>query len=99
MRPIVLIALIVAGCATVPPPAPDVRTTHLLCDRTIPLDVNHDGQTAVVRDRDGRQVILNRVAAPGARYEGSGITVMRTDDVYVYIARDGSTHGCDLLRR
>lgn len=99
MRHFVLIALLLAGCATATRPAPEVRTTHLLCDRTIPLDVNHDGQTAVVRDRDGRQVILKRVPAPGARYEGSGITVMRTDDIYVYIARDGSTLGCDLLRR
>ena len=99
MRTLSLMALLLAACATTPPPAVEARTTHLVCDRAIPLDVSHDGQTAVVRNRDGQQVVLKRVAGPGTRYEGSGITVMRNDDVYIYIARDGSTYGCDLLRR
>ena len=101
MREIVLIAFLLAGCVNVARPAPEARTTHLICDKTIPLDVSHDGQTAVVRNSDGKQVILTRViSAPGVRYEGSGLALMRTaDDVFVYIARDGSTYACDLLRR
>ena len=83
-----------------PGPTPDVRTTYLICDKTIPLDINHDGQTAVVRNRDGKQVTLRRVpSAMGVRYEGSGLAVLQTEETYIYIARDGSTYGCDILRR
>ena len=100
MRQVALIAFFLAGCASVPPPATEARTIHLICDKTIPLDVSHDGQSAVVRNRDGEQVLLKRVpTAPGVRYEGAGISVMRTDGVYVFIARDGSTYGCDPLSR
>ena len=100
MRLIGMMALSVAACSTVPPAPTEVRTTHLLCDRSIPIDVSHDGQTAVARNREGSQVTLKRVAsAPGVRYEGSGITLMRTEDTYIYVARDGSTFGCELLLR
>ena len=100
MRFIVLMSLALAGCTTVPGPAPAFRTTYLVCDKTIPLDINHDGQTAVVRNHDGKQVTLSRVpAATNIRYEGSGLAVMRTEETYIFIARDGSTHACELLRR
>ncbi len=100
MRYVGMMFLVLAGCATAPVTQPAVQTTHLLCDRTIPIDVSHDGQTAVARNREGNQVVLQRVAAaPGVRYEGSGITLMRTEGTYIYIARDGSTYGCEPLRR
>ena len=77
----------------------DVQTTYLICAKTIPLDISHDGKTAVVRNWQGKQVTLKRnQAAAGTRYEGAGVTVMRQDGVYVYVASDGSTHACDPLR-
>lgn len=100
MRFIALVPLALVGCASVTDRAPDYRTTYLICDNTIPLDINHDGQTAVVRNRDRQQVTLKRVPAiTSVRYEGSGLAVMRTEETYIFIARDGSTHGCALLRR
>lgn len=100
MRFIALVPLALVGCTSVADRTPDYRTTYLICDKTIPLDINHDGKTAVVRNRDGKQVTLKRVpAAMNVRYEGSGLAVMRTEETYLFIARDGSTYGCDLLRR
>lgn len=87
-----------SACVTTPA-AREVRTTHLICAKTIPLDINHDGETAVVRNWQGKQLTLRRnPAVAGTRYEGSGAAVMRQDDIFIYIASDGSTHDCELLR-
>lgn len=91
---------LLSACATPSVQRPrDVQTTYLICAKTIPLDISHDGKTAVVRNWQGKQVTLKRnLAAAGTRYEGAGVTVMRQDGVYVYVASDGSTHACDPLR-
>lgn len=93
--------LLAAGCATQPVrPVSEVRTTHLVCAKSIPLDINHDGRTAVVRNWQGRQVTLTRDNAfPGVKYIGSGVTVMRTDDVFIFIGSDANAYDCDVLKR
>lgn len=81
-------------------PNVDFRTTHLVCAKTIPLDISHDGRNAVVRNWQGRQVTLARETGfPGVKYTGSGVTVMRTDDVFIFIGSDGQVYDCDMLKR
>jgi hypothetical protein len=98
---LITICLLTTGCATqVAPEAREVRTVYLICAKTVPLDINHDGRTAVVRNWQGRQVTLKRDEAfPGVKYSGSNVTVMRTDDVYVFISSDGKVHDCERLKR
>ena len=77
------------------PPA-EVRTVHLICDKTIALDINHDGETAVVKSATGKQATLRRdhdSAAP--RYAGDGYALMRQDGVYIFTAPDGAARGCE----
>lgn len=89
-----------AACATNAPPPGDVRTTYLICGKTVPIDVSHDGRSAVVRNWQGKQVTLKRDPAfDGVRYSGSNVSVMRRDDIYVFVASDGTTLGCDPLPR
>jgi hypothetical protein len=88
-----------AACATneTPAPAPaEVRTVHLICDKTIALDINHDGETAVVKSATGKQATLRRDHASAApRYVGEGYALMRQDGVYVFTAPDGAARGCE----
>ena len=98
----VLLPVIVAlpACATNAPPPGEVRTTYLICGKTVPIDVNHDGRSAVVRNWEGKQVTLKRDPDfDGVRYSGSNVSVMRRDDIYVFVASDGTTLGCDPLLR
>ena len=91
--------LALAACATgkTPSAAPAaVRTVHLICDKTIALDINHDGETAVVKSGSGQMVTLTRDHASTApRYAGSGYALMRQDGVYVFTAPDGAARGCE----
>lgn len=89
-----------AACATseTPPARADVRTVHLICDKTIALDINHDGESAVVKSASGKQVILRRDHASAApRYAGEGYALMRQDGVYIMTAPDGAARGCEPL--
>lgn len=90
---------VLAGCATATPAA-EARTTYLICGKTVPIDISHDGKNAVVRNADGKQVTLKRdLGFDGVRYTGSNVSVMRQGDIYVFVASDGTTLGCDPLRR
>lgn len=89
-----------SACATTVPPAAEVQTTYLICGKTVPIDVSHDGRSAVVRNWQGKQVILKRDPTfEGVRYSGSNVSVMRRGDIYVFVASDGTTLGCDPLQR
>jgi len=93
-----ILLLPLAACATneVPPAQAQVRTVHLICDKTIALDINHDGETAVVRSGSGREAVLTRdhnSTAP--RYAGSGYALMRQDGIYIFTAPDGAARGCE----
>jgi len=92
--------LALAACTTgeTPAPAPaEVRTLHLICDKTIALDINHDGETAVVKSGSGRLETLKRDHASAApRYAGSGYALMRQDGMYIITAPDGAARECEL---
>ena len=86
------------GCATLP--QAQAGTTYLVCGSSIRLDIGHDGRFAIVRDSEGRQTTLQRVASSlGTRYAGGGISVLRSGDNYVYNAPDGATLSCEPLQR
>jgi hypothetical protein len=91
--------LVLAACATseTPTPAPaEVRTVHLVCDKTIALDINHDGETAVVKSATGKMATLKRDHASAApRYAGSGYALMRQDGIYIFTAPDGAARECE----
>lgn len=88
-----------AGCATVPQQQTSAGTTYLVCGASR-LDISHDGRTAVVRDSDGRETILQRTASSlGTRYAGGGISVLRSGDTYVYNAPNGTAVTCAPLQR
>ena len=93
--------VMLAACTTseTPPPAmAEVRTVHLICDKTIALDINHDGESAVVKSASGKQVTLRRDHASAApRYAGEGYALMRQDGVYIMTAPDGAARGCEPL--
>ena len=79
-------------------PVADVRTVHLICAKTIPLDINHDGGTAVVKSASGQQVTMKRDHSSAApRYAGSGYALMRQDGIYIFTAPDGAARDCDLV--
>ena len=92
------LAVLLAACATTAPPPAEVRTIHLVCAKTIPLDISHDGETAVVRNATGTQVTLKRDHdAPAPRYSGSGYALTRQDGIYIFIAPGGSARDCDVV--
>lgn len=92
--------LALAACATsetAPAPA-EVRTLHLICDKTIALDINHDGESAVVKSATGKQVTLRRDHSSAApRYAGEGYALMRQDGIYIMTAPDGAARSCEPL--
>ena len=89
-----------AGCVQLSTAPAEVRTTYLVCDKTVPVDISHDGRMAVARNYQGKEVVMTRDrSSPGVRYVGSGVSVMRQDDIYILVGSDGLPRGCDLLQR
>ena len=78
----------------------EVRTTYLICDKTIPIDISHDGRMAVARNYQGKEVTMTRDhSSPGVRYAGSGVSVMRQNDIYILVGSDGLPRDCDLVKQ
>ena len=99
MMALPLVALLGGCSAQVPPPA-SPRTTYLVCDSTVRLDISHDGRFAVVRTGDGRELRLIRSDSElGTRYAAKGVSVLRSGDTYVYTDAKGSSVACVPLRR
>ena len=93
------ISVAAAGCATVPQQQTPAGTTYLVCGASR-LDISHDGRTAVVRDSEGRETLLQRAdSSLGTRYAGGGISVLRSGDTYVYNAPNGAALACAPLQR
>ena len=96
------LVMMLPACAPQEPPvsaAAEVRTVHLVCDKTIALDINHDGETAVVKSATGKMATLTRDRASTVpRYAGSGYALMRQDGLYIFTAPDGSARGCEPAR-
>ena len=99
MRWLLLPLVLVGGCA-VNPRSSDVRTSHFVCGQAVRVDINLDGRTAVLRDTTGEEVVLKRADSElGMRYEGGGVSILRSDDLYVYYTRDGLALNCQPLSR
>ena len=95
----ILASIFLAGCAVHQPEA-EFRTTYLVCGGANRIDISHDGRTAVLRDLDGTQVTLNRTPSDlGIRYEGEGVSILRSGDTYVYQTRNGQSLSCAPLER
>jgi hypothetical protein len=101
MRLFFLLAFGLSACATnVDHEGSKVRTTRLVCGSTIRLDISHDGRTAVMRSNEGREAILQRTSSSmGIRYEGQGLALLRSGDVFIFVRQDGTTLNCDPLQR
>ena len=101
MRTIALIALVLTGCSGhLVPPAGTVGNTYLVCGSAVRLDISHDGRSAILRDGQRADIVLQRANSPfGSKYEGSGIAVIRSGDTYLYLDRSGGSVACDPLPR
>lgn len=101
MRTISLIALILTGCASHPvPPASTVGNTYLVCGSAVRLDIRHDGRSAIMREDDGPEMVLQRADSQfGTKYQGAGISIIRSGDTYLYLDRGGASVTCAPLPR
>ena len=101
MRTITLMAFVLTGCVSHDlSPAAKVANNYLVCGSAVQLDISHDGRSAIVRDGEGRQTLLQRAPSSlGTRYEGPGLAVLRSGDTYLYVDRDGVSLACDPLPR
>jgi hypothetical protein len=98
MRSLIILVAVLSGCAT--GPSPELRNTYLVCGSTVRVNISHDGVAAFLQDSDGVEVTLRRSTSEfGTRYEGGGVSVLRSGDVYIYTTRDGTTLNCDILPR
>ncbi|QIK95514.1 hypothetical protein G7076_02585 [Sphingomonas sp. HDW15A] len=89
-----------AACETTPPSAAPTRvqTLHLICAKTIALDINFDSETAVVKSGSGQLVMLKRDHSSAApRFAGSGYALMLQDGIYILTAPDGAARDCEPL--
>ena len=101
MRALALTAFVLTGCASTDlPPVTHVGNSYLVCGSTVRLDISHDGRSAVMRDGEGRETLLQRANSKlGTRYEGSGLAVLRSGDTHLYFDRDGASLACAPLPR
>jgi hypothetical protein len=101
MRTIPLIAFILTGCAGhAVPPAATVGNAYLVCGSAVRLDISHDGRSAIVREDDGSEMVLQRAGSPfGTKYQGAGISIIRSADTYLYLDRSGASVACAPLPR
>lgn len=100
MRWLSIPLLLLAGCATSVQPQAEFRTIYLVCGQATRVDINLDSNTAVLRDTNGEQVTLKRTQSHlGTRYEGDGVSILRSGDLYVYYTRDLLALNCSPLKR
>lgn len=101
MRTIALIALVLTGCSgSLVPPAGTVGNTYLVCGSAVRLDISHDGRSAILREGQRADIVLQRANSHiGTKYEGSGIALIRSGDTFLYLDRSGASVACDPLPR
>ena len=100
MRTMVIASVLLSGCAMTPQPDAEHRAVYLVCGGATRVDINLDGRTAVLHDTDGERLILKRTPSSlGTRYEGGGVWILRSNDLYVYHTRDGQSLNCAPLNR
>lgn len=76
-----------------------VKHTYLVCGSAIRLDISHDGRSAIVRGERSESVLKRANSQLGSRYEGEGVAIMRSGDIYLYLDQSGASTPCDPLPR